>query len=147
MYIVSALEFPPNTSLFSDPCEQCTLEIVRNRLANWVIAALLTFQLAIGLQWQVAQAGVTPPEREMNGMGAGDCPDHPSKESRDKETANKHDCCRSLGCQCHCVQSPGALHLAVVGAALLPTLQLPVFDARPPVARTSELFRPPPAIA
>jgi hypothetical protein len=143
--------------------EQCRLTVVRNRLANWVIAALLMFQLAIGLQWQVAQAAVTPPEREMTGMGVGNCPDHPSSDSRNQKgwdagasasapsshhnPANKHDCCRSLGCQCHCAQSPGALDLPLAGAALPPTLQLPVFDARPPVARTNELFRPPPALA
>jgi hypothetical protein len=27
---------------------------MRNRLASWMIAALLMFQLVIGMQWQVA---------------------------------------------------------------------------------------------
>jgi hypothetical protein len=31
----------------------------------------------------------------------------------------------------------------MAGAALSPTLQLPILDARPPVARSNELFRPP----
>jgi hypothetical protein len=132
---------------------------VRNRPANWAIAALLIFQLAIGLQWQTAQAVVVPLEREMNGTGAGDCPDHSSKDSRAEQErsaraptstlpshhnpANKHDCCRSLGCQCHCAQSPGTLDVPLVGAALFPTLQVPNLDARPPLARSNELFRPP----
>jgi hypothetical protein len=146
------------TSLFFRRGRRCRLSFVRNRSANWVIAALVIFQLAIGLQWQTAQAVVAPPEREMNGMGAGDCPDHSSKDSRaDQERsagapastppshhnpATKHDCCRSLGCQCH-AQSPGMLDLPRAGAALSSTLQLPILDTRPPVARSNELFRPP----
>jgi hypothetical protein len=153
------LGFLQMISLFFRRRERCRLWFVRNRPANWSIAALVIFQLAIGLQWQTAQAVVAQPEREMNGMGAGDCPDHSSKDSRaDHERsaggptsapsshhnpANKHDCCRSLGCQCHCAQSPGTLDLPLAGAALSPTLQLPILDARPPVARSNELFRPP----
>jgi hypothetical protein len=119
--------------LFFRRGRQCRLSFVSNRPANWVIAALLIFQLAIGLQWQTAQAAVAPPERGMNGMGAGQCPDH----------ANKHDCCRSLGCQCHCAQSPGMQDLTRPRADLSSTLQLPVLAARRPVARSNELFRPP----
>src|SRR4030088_1328398 len=115
------------TSLFFRRSQRCRLYFVRNRPANWAIAALVIFQLAIGMQWQTAQAAVAPPEREMNGVGAGDCPDHSSKDSRaDQERtagaptsappshhnpANKHDCCRSEGCHCHCAQSPGTLDL------------------------------------
>jgi hypothetical protein len=145
--------------LFFRRGRRCRLSFVRNRLANWVIAALVIFQLAIGLQWQTAQAVVAPPEREMNGMGAGDCPDHSSRDSRaDQERstgtptsappshhtpANKHDCCRSPGCQCHCAQSPGMLDLPRAGRDLSPALQQPILDARPPVTRSNELFRPP----
>jgi hypothetical protein len=159
VHIVGAFGFSAMTSLFFRHGQPCRLRLVRNRPANWAIAALVIFQLAIGLQWQTAQAVVAPPEREMNGMGAGDCPDHSSKDSRANQErsagapmsspswhhnpANKHDCCRSLGCQCHCAQSPGTLDLPLAGAALSPTLQLPILDARPPVARSNELFRPP----
>ncbi|PYS60315.1 MAG: hypothetical protein DMF76_14330 [Acidobacteria bacterium] len=145
--------------LFSHHSEGCTLRIVRSRPANWVIAALVIFQLAIGLQWDVAQAVVAPPERQMNGMEAGHCPAQPSKDSRTakggdagaptsalsshKNPVNKHDCCRSLGCQCHCAQSPCALDLPLASVALSASILLPVFDVRPPVARTNELFRPP----
>ena len=155
----NALGFSVMTSLFSHHSEGCTLRVVRNRSAIGVIAALLMFQLAFGLQWEVARAVVSPPERQMDGMEAGHCPAHASKDSRTNSgrgagaptsapslhhnPANKHDCCRSLGCQCHCAQSPGSLDLPLAGAALSPSLQLPVFDARPPVARSNELFRPP----
>jgi hypothetical protein len=147
------------TSLFSQHSQECTLRTVRNRPANWVIAALLMFQLAIGLQWQVAQAVVNPPERPMNRMEAGHCPTHPSKDSGTDEgrgagastsapsphstPASKHDCCGSSGCQCHCAQSATALERSLVSAALSTSLLLPILDKRPPVPRASALFRPP----
>jgi hypothetical protein len=93
--------------------------------ANWMSAALLMLQLAIGLQWQVAHAVVAQSEQQMNSMKAGHCPAHQSKDSRTDERrggrastnapsshdnpVNNHDCCRSLGCQCHYAQSPGVL--------------------------------------
>ncbi len=133
--------------------------MVRNRSTNWVIAALLMLQLVIGMQWQVAHANMALPERQASGMDARHCPDHPSKDLRTDEKrgagaqtsapsshdnpVRNHDCCGSLDCQCHGAQGPGALDLplaSVVGSA---SFLLPVFDARPPVARTNELFRPP----
>jgi hypothetical protein len=132
---------------------------MHNRPANWVIAALLMLQLAIGLQWQVAHAVAAPPEPQTNGMEAGHCPGHQSTDSRPVKrgsagvstgapsshdnSGNKHDCCRSVGCQCHYAQSPGILDLPRTSAAFSGLLLLPVFDARPPVARTNKFFRPP----
>jgi hypothetical protein len=131
---------------------------VHNRPANWVITALLMLQLTIGLQWQVAHAAAEPAERTANHMGAGDCPGHQSKRaqtadesgagastsaSSSSHAAGKHDCCRALGCQCHFAQSPGVLDLPRANAAFSAVVLLPVFDARPPVARPNELFRPP----
>jgi hypothetical protein len=136
----------------------CTLRIVRNRPANWVTTALLLFQLAIALQWQVAHASMALPERQASGIDARHCPDHPSKASRTGERlraeastsapphndpAHQHDCCGSLDCQCHGAQGPGALDLPVASAVGSASFLLPVFDARPPVARTNEVFRPP----
>jgi len=134
---------------------------MRNGPANWVITALLMLQLAVGLQWQVANAATVPPERQKNGMETGHCPGH-GHQSRDSRTvegggagastsapsshdnpANKHECCRSVGCQCHYAQSPGVLGLPRTSAALSALLLSPVFDAQPPVARTNKLFRPP----
>jgi len=120
-----------------------------------VIAALLMFQLAIGLQWQMAQADEVTPDQQINSAGAGHCPTHQATDSRTHATtptsslsshnspAPKHDCCHGLGCQCQCAQSPGVLDLPVASAALSLSLLLPVFDARPPVKRTNEFFRPP----
>jgi hypothetical protein len=134
------------------------LRTVRNRPANWVIAAQLMLQLAIGLQGQVARALAPPPERQMNGMEAGHCPGHASVDSTIDEgggagkstsapssdnPAKKHDCCRSLGCQCHCAQTPGVLGSTRSRAAFSAWTLVPVFDAQPPVTRTNELFRPP----
>jgi hypothetical protein len=147
------------TSLFSLHDAGCTLVFVCNRSANWVITALLMFQLAIGLQWQVVHAVGTLPERQMSSMESGHCPSHEtlvlgageglhagtstSPRSPPNEPAPKHDCCHSVGCQCHCAQSPGVLDLPVASAALSSSLLLPIFDARPPIARTNEFFRPP----
>jgi hypothetical protein len=131
---------------------------MRNRPANWVITALLMLQLAIGLQWQVAHAAAVLAERQMNGMKAGHCSGHQSNDPRTIQggagastsappshdnPANKHDCCRSLGCQCHYAQTPVVLGLLRTSAAFSALLLLPVIDARLPVAHTNELFRPP----
>jgi hypothetical protein len=148
---------PADTRLFSHRGVRCTMKIVRNRSTHWVIAALLMLQLVIGMQWQVAHANMPPPERQASGVDTRHCPDHPSKDlgtderrgagaqtsapSSQNKPAHTHDCC--VDCQCHGAQGPGVLDLplaSVVGSAsFLP----PFFDARSPVARTNELFRPP----
>jgi len=119
---------------------------MRTRPANWMIAASLMLQLAIGLQWQLAHAAVVPAQRQVNGTDAGHCPGHAgrltSAPSSHVNPAGKHDCCRSQGCQCHSAQSPVLLDLAWTRAdSALPPL--PVVDARRAVARTTEFFRPP----
>jgi disulfide bond formation protein DsbB len=128
------------------PAGGCTLTVVHNRLAKWVIAALVMSQLVSGLQPAVAQALVASHDQQMSGMEAGHCPVDLANDSRTdlhKNPAHKHDCCHSVGCQCHWVQSPGVLGLALMGIAVSASLLLPVCDARHPVARTNELFRPP----
>ena len=154
-----ALRLSVKTRLFFPRDVRCTLRIVRNRLANWIIAALPMIQLVVGMQWQVAHANMATPERQANGADARHCPDHPSKDSRTDERrgagastslpsshntpADKHDCCASLDCQGHCAQGPGVLDLPLASVVCSPSFLLPFFDARPPVARTNELFRPP----
>jgi len=124
-----------------------------------VIAALLMLQLAIGLPWQAAHAGSALPEHPMSRMETGHCPGHQSKDSAIDEgggsgastsapsshdnPAKKHVCCHSLGCQCHSAQSPGALNLPPTRVAFASLDLLPTFDARPPIARMNEFFRPP----
>ena len=124
-----------------------------------MIAALLMLQLAIGLPWQAVHAGSALPEHPIGGMQAGHCPGPQSNDltidedsgsgastsappSHDNPAKN-HDCCRSLGCQCHSSQSQGALDLPPTHVAFSSLEVLPVFDARPPVTRTNEFFRPP----
>src|SRR5260370_16388366 len=132
---------------------------MHNRLTNRVIAALLMFQFVIAMQWQVAQANMAPPERQASGIYARHCPGHPSQDSRTDERrgagastsassshnipARKHDCCGSLDCQCYCAQGLGVPDLPLPTAVCSASKLLPLFDARPPVARTNELFRPP----
>jgi hypothetical protein len=116
-----------------------------------MIAALLILQLAIGLPWQAAHATAALPERSMSGMEAGHCPGHQSNDltideggdSSHDNPAKNHDCCRSLGCQCHSAQSPGVLDLPSTREAFSSLEFLPAFNARPPVTRTTEFFRPP----
>ena len=132
---------------------------MRNRPANRVTTALLILQLAVGLQWQVAYAAATPPERQMNGVDARHCATHPSKDSRTDERrgagvstsapsshhdpAHARDCCGSTDCQCQCAQGP-VVRDPSLGSVVFPASFLPPFvNAQPPVARTNELFRPP----
>lgn len=155
----SAFRFSAKTRPFSYRDEGCRLNTVRNRSTNWVIAALLMLQLVIGMQWQVAHADMAPPERQARGVDARHCPHHASKDSRTDGRggagastsarsphnipAQKHDCCVSLDCQCHCAQGPGVLDLPLASVVYSASFLLPLFDARPPVARTNEFFRPP----
>jgi len=107
-----------------------------------VTTALLMFQLAIGLQWQVAHAIAAPPEWQASGMDARHCPVHPAPSSHDNP-AHKHDCCGSLDCQCTFAQGPAVLDLPPSRVVLPASFLLSFVNARPPVARTNEVFRPP----
>jgi hypothetical protein len=128
--------------LFSHRGAGCTLVTMCTRFGNWVIAALLMFQLAIGMQWQVAHPDMAASERQTSGVDAGHCTGHASSHAT-STPVHKHDCCGSNDCQCHCAQGPAVLNLSPASAVCSTSLLLPVFDARPPVARTNELFRPP----
>jgi hypothetical protein len=159
VYVSVGMGLLEKTCLFSHRGEERRLSMVRNRPANWVTTALLLLQLAIGLQWQVARAIAAPPEWQASGMDARHCPAHPSKDSRTderrgagastgapsshNETVHKHDCCGSLDCQCHCAQGPGVHYLPLSRVVLSASFLLSFVNARPPVARTNEVFRPP----
>ena len=111
------------------------LNAMRNRPANWVIAALLMLQLAIGLSGRAAYAGSLPEHPMSGAMEAVHCPGH--------QSSTKHDCCRSLGCQGHSALSPGVLNLPPSRVAFSSLDLLSTCNARPAVARTNEFFRPP----
>jgi hypothetical protein len=108
---------------------------MRDRLTNGMIAALLMFQFVIAMQWQVAHANIAPPERQASGVDELHCSGHSSPHT--------HDCCGSLDCECHCAQGPGVLDLTLASVVCPASFLLPFFDARSPVARSNELFRPP----
>ena len=130
---------------------------MRSRFGNSVIAALFMLQLVIGMQWQLAHSNMALPEGLANGVQH--CPGQLSKGSSTEGTrgaagastsvpsshnnADRHDCCGSLDCQCHSAQGPGALDLSLPSVVGSTSFLLPVFDARAPVARMNELFRPP----
>jgi hypothetical protein len=112
---------------------------MRNRPASWVIAALLMVQFAAGLPWQAAHAAVVPAE-------SGHCPGHAGAISAPfahTNPANKHDCCGSQGCQCHCAQSHPVVRDLWCASAASGLRLLPVVDAKRPVTLSTELFRPP----
>jgi hypothetical protein len=108
---------------------------MHDRLTNGMIAALLMFQFVIAMQLQVAHANVAPPERQVSWVDELHCSGHSSPHT--------HDCCGSMDCQCHCTQGPGVLDLALASVVCPASFLLPFFDARPSVARSNELFRPP----
>ncbi len=122
-------------------------------LGKLLMVGLAMFQLAVGSQWNLMQAVVASGQ-----MAAGHCAAHAhpdlgqntrhggaasSASSSTQMPATKHDCCRSLSCQCHCVPSPVMAALALASPAFAASFLVPVFDARLPVAHTNELFRPP----
>jgi hypothetical protein len=137
---------------------RCRLWSVRRRVPKLIITALLMFQLAIGLQWQVAYAAVSPPERAMSGLQEQPCPSHQARAGEAQEmlgakastgvpfsphgTFGKYDCCRTSSCQCHCAQPLAALDLPI-GGALLPSVLLPTLNLRISATRSTEFFRPP----
>lgn len=140
-----AFGLPQRRAPFFNVTRRVPFRIMRNGLANWMTTVLLMFQLVLGMQLQVAHANVDPAEGRSSGVDARHCPDHPSQgaPSAHTEPVHKHDCCSSVDCQCHGAQSPAAFHLTLVGVVGFGSLLLPSLDARPPVARTNELFRPP----
>jgi hypothetical protein len=115
---------------------------MRNGFANWVTPVLLMLQLVLGMQWQVAYANMDT-AYDASGVDARHCPDHPPAPSAHSNLFHKHVCCGSVDCQCQGAQSPAVIHLPLVGVVSFGSVLLPCQDARPPVARTNELFRPP----
>ena len=129
-----------------------------------VLCALITFQLAIGLQPALANSTATL--QSMHSPGEA-CPTHAPPAARDRaaqahiahdrathaHTAHdpallKHDCCKSSGCQCHCGGLPLAVPLSSGRATLDETITLrPTPTPRAPSALADSHFRPPIAAA
>ena len=109
--------------------------------AQLLLFALLAFQLALGLQQSAGGAShpdSTHRSMSMSASNDGACALHTSPTPDDK-----HDCCKSSGCQCQC----GSVSLAVnrdapKGIAASTQVQL-VTTVRFPSALPDTLFRPP----
>jgi hypothetical protein len=59
------------TWFFSHPSGGCTLTVVHNRPAKWVIATLVMSQLVTALQPGAAQALAASHDEQMSGVEAG----------------------------------------------------------------------------
>jgi hypothetical protein len=126
-----------------------------------VLFALLAFQLAVGMQVGVAQAAAMPaaapvPTHGSHATGSDDaCPMHSSSSQTSQHTKishveaardqapDKHDCCRSSGCQCQCGNVPLAFNVSVVRSAPAAALVRPALAAGAPIAPPDTHFRPP----
>jgi hypothetical protein len=120
-----------------------------------ILFAFLAFQLALGLQVGVAYAS-TPTHQSSaahaSSANAGNdaCAMHTAlsgtsshaKAPLEKST-DRHDCCKSSGCQCQCGNAPLAFNVtAVRGASATASVQ-PIRAIGPVVAPTDTHFRPP----
>jgi hypothetical protein len=125
-----------------------------------MLQAVLVFQLAVGMQLPMAHASVLLGHEAVS-VDAEPCPEHASLEpasqaptvgavhaegssARHRESPFKtHDCCRSVGCQCHCMYTPSICRVTVVGVVTASAHLLPSAVARVTAARLDQIFRPP----
>jgi hypothetical protein len=135
-----------------------------------VLFALLAFQLAVGLQIGVAHAAASTalpmtahavkpitnaasiPARASSVTATTDdaCPMHisssqgsPHAKVPPNTSSDKHDCCKSSGCQCQCGNVPLAFNVALNRNSLASALVRPVRAVRTVVAPADTHFRPP----
>jgi len=131
---------------------------VRRRPANFLLLAVLVFQLAFGLQGPLARASadIAPGHLSASGAVAQHCAEHAADASsaqvhlqgapdpvQGSPDSSKHDCCQTFGCQCLCSYTPMLAGLVAIGAAPLFVRLLPALDARVVTTRVSEFLRPP----
>lgn len=129
-------------------------------VSRHLVFAVLVFQLAVGMFWGSAQAAQYAELAHPGAVASEGCPDHASGARRGAALSHsskaltvashqqlpvkKHDCCRSLSCQCHCSGTAflclGLPNTTDVGPSdpLLPVLQASLVTARP-----ENLFKPP----
>jgi hypothetical protein len=138
-----------------------------------VLFALLAFQLAVGLQIGVAQAATlaalpmaahaSRPSANAASIPAraaratviattdDACPMHGSSSQQGSPHAkvppntssDKHDCCKSSGCQCQCGNVPLAFNVSLNRNSLASALVRPVRAVSAVVAPADPHFRPP----
>jgi len=134
--------------------------------------ALLAFQLALGMQVGVAYASAisTPPAsaHESSAANSSDdsCPMHNASSPRHdasssthnanasshtsahakaplEKSADKHECCKSSGCQGQCGNVPLAFNVSAIRGATATVAVQPIRATRLAVAPTDTHFRPP----
>ena len=124
-----------------------------------VLFTVLAFQLALGLQVGVAYAAAMPDASPVAGHAeavatttAGDdaCPVHnasshgsPHAKVPLNKFTDKHDCCKSSGCQCQCGNVPVAFNVSVTRSVSASANLQPARETRSPVAPADTHFRPP----
>jgi hypothetical protein len=123
-----------------------------------VLFALLAFQLAVGLQIGVAQAAAPAAALPMAAASVSSatastddaCPMHSSSSQGSPHakvppntSSDKHDCCKSSGCQCQCGNVPLAFNVSLNRNSLASALVRPVRAVRAVVAPADTHFRPP----
>ena len=107
--------------------------------AHLLLFALLAFQLALGLQQSAGTPHPDTAQRSMS-MSASDggaCPLHAPTPD------DKHDCCKSSGCQCQCGSVSLAVNLDAPKGIPASTQVQPITTVRFPTAPPDTLFRPP----
>jgi hypothetical protein len=106
---------------------------------------LLIFQLAVGMAWPLAEAGM--PARQPVPMNHVEhCQgDHGQTDQgkAQQQQPRKHDCCRSMGCQCLCAYTPAIADQSDLCGPIESTLLVPAVETPITTARLDELFRPP----
>ena len=116
-----------------------------------LLFTLLAFQLALGMQVGVAYASAMSappaPAHESSAANSSDdsCAMHnASSPGHDtSKPADKHECCKSSGCQGQCGDVPLAFNVSAIRGASATAVVQPIRARRVAIAPTDTHFRPP----
>lgn len=141
---------------------RCILSEVRPGPKSFILYAVLVFQLAVGMHLPIAQAIASAsdgPAAQVIGSSAPACPEHAAKVATPRAAhvsavtgsgahaqqspLNRHSCCNSVGCQCHCSYTPVAPDLTAFSTVVGFSYLIPASEPRIASTRLHELFRPP----
>jgi hypothetical protein len=67
----------------------------------------------------------------------------PGTQAPLEKSTDKHDCCKSSGCQCQCGNVPLAFNVSMTRGISAPALVQPIRASRTAVAPSDNHFRPP----
>jgi hypothetical protein len=123
---------------------------VYKRLANLCLYAMLIFQLAGGMNWALAQPGSFGSRAAATASSGVPCVEHSAQHASDatpgsahQAPSGKHDCCKSVGCQCQPGYTAYLLESPSTGVDLALTSVNHLSPAPVATERPRELFRPP----